>query len=273
MPGPTQGRMSHSRFPIDADTIAEVLFLLVVFYLILGPLGGFVLSTYATVSGVFAKGAYQVESTRNLASQLLVASDRIKGLEAKVADQELELTKLRQEARDSGRLRALLGLKQKSSRKTIGADVVTRDPDNWFSQVILDKGSEDNVKRMSAVVTNDGVVGQVFSVGPHASVVRLLTDPDQKVGVLIQRTNTPGVLSGRKKSPPSIDFVPVGTAVDVGDKVTCLGNGGVFPVGHPIGTVSLVRRDTNGTTLTIEIRPSENFYDLTHVLIVPPIDQ
>jgi rod shape-determining protein MreC len=271
----SQGRISPNRFPIDSDTLAEVVFILVVFYLILGPLGGFVLSSYATVSGIFAKGANSVESGKNLANQLLTATDRIKTLEKRVADQDLELTKLRQEARDTQRLRALLGLKQKLSRKTIGADVVARDPDNWFSEVIVDKGALDGVRTGSAVVTTEGVVGQIVRAGEngHASVVRLLSDPDQKVGVLISRTNVPGVLSGRKKNPPSIDFVPVGTAVDVGDKVTCLGNGGVFPVGHPIGVVSLVRRDTNGTTLTIEVRPSENFYDLTHVLIVPPLEQ
>lgn len=273
MVGPSHGRSAPNRFPIDSDTIAEVVFLLVVFYLILGPLGGFVLSSYATVSGLFAKGASSVESTRNLAEQLLQASARIKSLESRVADQQLELTKLHQEAGDTQKLRALLGLKQKLNRKTLGADVVAREPDNWFSQVTVDKGFLDGVRTGSAVVTNEGVVGQIVKAGDHASVVRLLTDPDQKVGVLIARTNVPGVLSGHKKNPPSIDFVPVGTAVDVGDKVTCLGNGGIFPIGHPVGTVSLVRRDTNGTTLTIEVKPSDSLYDLTHVLIVPPIEQ
>jgi rod shape-determining protein MreC len=273
MPGPSQGRIGPNRFPIDSDAIAEVVFLLIVFYLILGPLGGFVLSSYATVSGLFAKANNQVESSRNLANQLFQASDRINKLESRVADQQLELTKLRQEAGDTQKLRSLLGLKQKLNRKTIGADVVAREPDNWFSQVAVDKGFLDGVRTGSAVVTNEGVVGQIVKVGDHASVVRLLTDPDQKVGVLISRTNVPGVLSGRKKNPPSIDFVPVGTAVDVHDKVTCLGNGGVFPVGHPVGEVTLVRRDTNGTTLTIEVKPSDSLYDLTHVLIVPPLDQ
>jgi rod shape-determining protein MreC len=273
LPAPVQSRLDSGRFAVDSESIAEVLFLLVVFYLLLGPAGGFVMSTCTTISSVFVKGANQVESTRNLANQLLVASDRIKGLERKVADQELELTKLRQEAKDQDKLRALLGLKQSVSRRTIAADVVTHDPDNWFEQVTLDKGSDDNVRKGSAVVTAQGVVGQVVSVGSHACVVRLLSDPDQKIGVLVARTNTPGVLSGHNKNPPAVDFVPVGSSVDVGDKVTCLGNGGVFPVGHAVGTVSLVRRDTNGTTLTIEITPAENFFDLTHVLIVPPIDQ
>lgn len=273
MPAPSQGRLSNSRFPIDSASLAEVIFLLVVFYMLLGPASGFVLSTCASVAGIFMKGAYQVESTRNLANQLLVQAETIKSLEKKVADNDLELTKLRQEAKDSDKLRSLLFLKQHLSRRTVAADVVTRDPDNWFQQVTIDKGLGDGVKMGSAVITNQGVVGQLIKVVQHTSIVRLLTDPDQKVGVLIARTNTPGVLTGHHKSPPTVDFVPVGSSVDVGDKVTCLGNGGIFPIGHPVGTVSLVRRDTNGTTLTIEIRPSENFYDLTHVLIVPPVDQ
>jgi rod shape-determining protein MreC len=260
-----------SRLPLDSESIAEAIFVLAVFFMLLGPAGGLVLSTCATISGIFTKGANQVESTRNLANQLLVASDRIKSLEQKVADQDLELTKLRQESKDQDKLRALLGLKQSLSRRTIAAEVVTHDPDNWFEQIVLDKGGADNVRKGSAVVTNQGVVGQVVDVSDHACVVRLLTDPSQKIGVLITRTSTPGILSGRNKNPPVIDFVPVGSAVDAGDKVTCLGNGGVFPVGHPVGTVALVKRDTNGTTLSIEIVPSENFFDLTHVLIVPPI--
>lgn len=262
-----------SRLPLDSESIAEALFIIVIFYMLLGPAGGLVLSTCATISGVVAKGESQVESTRNLANQLLVASDRIKNLEQTVADQQLELTKLRQEAKDQDKLRALLGLKQSIARKTIAAEVVTHDPDNWFEQIVLDKGAQDNVRKGSAVVTNQGVVGQVVDVSDHACVVRLLTDPSQKIGVLIARTNTPGILSGRNKNPPVIDFVPVGSSVDVGDKVTCLGNGGIFPSGHTVGTVALVRRDTNGTTLTIEIVPSENFFDLTHVLIVPPINE
>lgn len=273
MPGPSQGRLTPNRFPVDSESLAEVLFLLIVFYMLLGPAGGFVMSFCSSLSGIFTKGASQVESTRNLANQVLVASDRIRTLEKTVADQQLELTKLRQEAKDQDKLRALLGLKQSLTRRTIAAEVVTHDPDNWFLQVTLDKGQEDNVARGSAVVTNQGVVGQIVEVGPHASVVRLLTDPGQKMGVLIARTHVAGVLSGRGKNPPTMDFVPVGSAVDVGDKITCLGNGGVFPLGHPVGVVTLVRRDTNGTTLTIEMTPAENFFDLTHVLIVPPIVQ
>lgn len=239
-----------------------------------GPLlSGTVLTANAWISGIFMKGANSVQSGKNLAQQLLVASDRIGFLEKRLADAELEVTKYKQDAKDTDKLRAMLGLKKKIDRKTLAADVVGRNADNWFEQAVIDRGSKDHVREGSAVVTSLGVVGQVMKVSPDASVVRLLSDPDQKIGVLVQRINQPGILSGRHKDQPIIEHIPVGTSVEIGDKVTCLGNGGIFPPGHPVGVVSMVKRDTNGTTLSIDVKPTENFYDLTHVLIVPPVDQ
>jgi len=229
-----------------------------------------VLSVHTQISGLFTKSAYQVESTRNLARQVLEASARIKALEKKVADDQLELTRLREQSRDTNRLRELLALRDTLERTTIAADVITRNPDNWFEQVTIDKGALDQVRVGSAVITNEGVVGQVLSVSEKASVVRLLTDPDQRLGVLIKRIGQPGVLRGHGKAPASIEFIPVGTSVDVGDKVICLGDGGIFPTGHAVGTVSGVRRDTNGTTLSIEVRLADNLFDLRQVLVVPP---
>ncbi len=262
-----------SRLPIDSQSTAEVVFLLILIWMLAGPVSGAVLSTHTWLAGVITKGAYQVESTKNLANQLLEASNRIKSLEQRLANAQMELTKLKEQSKDTNNLRTLLGLKERMDRKTIAADVITRNPDNWFEQITIDKGGLDHVRVGSAVITSQGVVGQVTSVSDTASSVRLLTDPDQKMGVLISRIGQPGVLSGRHKAPAVIDFIPVGTNVDVGDKVVSLGNGGIFPSGHPVGTVIAVRRDTNGTTLSIEVRLAENFYDLRQVLVVTPEGQ
>jgi rod shape-determining protein MreC len=238
--------------------------------MIAGPLSGLVLSIHSSFAGIISKSINKIESTRNLAAQLLAQSQKIKDLEQKLANSDMELTKLRQEARDTNNLRSLLGLKTHLSARTIAADVISRNPDNWFEQVTIDKGQSNKVQVGSAVITGEGVVGQIVSVSENASIVRLITDPDQKIGVVIKRINQPGVLSGQQKNPATIDFVPIGTPVEIGDKVVCLENGGIFPSEHPVGVVVGVQRDTNGTTLSIQVRPSQNFFDLNHVLIVPP---
>jgi rod shape-determining protein MreC len=137
---------------------------------------------------------------------------------------------------------------------------------------VIDKGTNEGVRRGSAVITSDGVVGQVISTSTHASVVRLLTDPDQKIGVVIQRIGLTGVLNGSYQNAARIDLVPIGTSVDVGDKIVCAGKGGTFPENHPVGVVSLVRRDKGGVSLQIEVKLAENCYDLSQVLVLPPLE-
>ena len=107
--------------------------------------------------------------------------------------------------------------------------MIARNPDNWFEQAVLDKGKLDGVLKGSGAITADGVVGQVVKVDDHASVIRLLTDPDMKIGVVMQHSGVTGILSGAYEKPAKLDFVPVGTNVDIGDKVMCLGKGSVFP--------------------------------------------
>ncbi len=261
---------NQSRLPVSTEAVAEVLFLLVLIWMLAGPVSGLVLTTHSLITAFISKSAYQLQSTGDLAKKLLASSQKIKDLEKKLADSELEVTRFKQQAKDVEKMRALLALRSSSDRRTMAADIIARNPDNWFEQVTIDRGRLDNIKPGSAVITSNGVVGQVVSAADKAAVVRLLTDPDQKLGVLIERINQPGVLVGRQQKSPVIDYIPVGTSVEVGDKVTALGNGGIFPSGHPVGTVAAVRRDANGTTLSIDVKLSENFFNLTQVLVVAP---
>ncbi|HEY9678058.1 MAG TPA: rod shape-determining protein MreC [Drouetiella sp.] len=262
----------QNRLPVNTESTAEFVFILVLIWMVAGPVSGAVLGIQTWITSIVAKGSYQVESTKNLAQQVIESSEKIKGYEAKLAKQELELTRLRQQSRDTNKLRALLNLKQKSDRKTIAAEVISRKSENWFSQIVIDKGTLNGVKKGSAVITSDGVVGQVVSATSSESVVRLLTDPDQKLGVVISRIGLTGILSGAYAGPAKIDYVPVGTNVDAGDKILCLGKGGTFPENHPVGIVSAVRRENNGAALQIEVKLAENCYDLNQVLVLPPLE-
>ncbi len=262
---------NESDIESQSQSIAEYVFLVMIVLMVAVPASGFVLSAQSGIAGVFAKGAYQLQSTKDLAQRLLDSSNRIHALERKLAQDELELTRLKQQNRDSNRLRELLNLKQKSGRETVAAEVVARNPDNWFEQVVIDKGTADKVTKGSAVISVSGVVGQVVSCSEHASVVRLLTDPDQKLGVVVSRLGVAGMLVGDHEKLAHIDFVPVGTNVDMGDKVVTMGKAGTFPDNHPVGTVAAVRRDSNGASMQIDVKLSDNLYDMSQVLVLPPL--
>ncbi|MBZ0186079.1 MAG: rod shape-determining protein MreC [Candidatus Obscuribacterales bacterium] len=254
----------------QSESVAEAIFLIILIVLIGGPISGLVLTASSWVSTVYTRGASQVESTKNLADKVFKSSERIRELEHKLTKSELELSTLRRQAHDTKNLRSLLGLKERMSRKTIAAEVVARNPDNWFERAVLDKGESEGILKGSAVITADGVVGQVVSTSEHAAVVRLITDPEQKIGVLIKRIGLPGIISGNGQKLATIDFVPVGTNVDIGDKIVCFGKGLSFPENHPVGEVVTVRRDTNGASMQIDVKLAENCYDLSQVLVLPP---
>lgn len=263
---------NESDFETQSQSIAEYIVLVMIILMVAVPASGFVLSAQTWASSLFAKGATQLESTKNLAEQLFDASDKIRALESKLAKSELELTRLKQQSRDTSRLRSLLELKQKAQRDTIAAEVVARNPDNWFEQIIIDKGKDEKITKGSAVISIAGVIGQVVSVSDHASVVRLLTDPEQKLGVLIPRLGLTGIMVGNYQNLAHIEYVPVGTNVDVGDKVVTLGKAGTFPDNHPVGVVAAVRRDSTGASMQIDVKLSENCYDISQVLVLPPLE-
>jgi rod shape-determining protein MreC len=263
----------QNSFAFDRATIAEIIFFAIVLMYLIGPASGLILNVNAAVSGCFTKSTTQILSTRNTVQKLLASADRIKDLETKLAERELELIKLRQQAKDTNKLRQMLDLKTHSDRRVVAAEVVSRNPDNWFEQIIIDRGTFDHISKGAAVITGVGVVGRVTSVSDHASVIRLVTDPDQKLGVLIPRLGITGILSGHHQNAAIIDFVPINANVEIGDKVVCLGKGGTFPENHPVGTVIGVRRDNNATSTQIEVKFAENCYDLSEVLVLPPLEE
>ncbi len=263
----------QNSFALDRATISEIVFFAIVLMYLIGPASSFILNVNAAIAGFFTKSTTQILSTRNTVQKLLASAQRIKDLEAKLAERELEVIKLEQQAKDTNKLRQLLNLKTHADRRVIAAEVVSRNPDNWFEQIIIDRGKLDHITMGSAVITGIGVVGRVTSVSDHASVIRLLTDPDQKLGVLIPRIGITGILSGHHQNPPVIDYVPINANVEIGDKVVCLGKGGTFPENHPVGTVIGVRRDNNATSTQIEVKLAENCYDLSEVLVLPPLEE
>ena len=66
------------------------------------------------------------------------------------------------------------------------ANVVLRDPANWWRTVQIDLGTRDGVVENLPVLTADGLVGRVSSVGSRASQVVLIGDPNCRVSARVE---------------------------------------------------------------------------------------
>ena len=144
-------------------------------------------------------------------------------------------------ARENDQLRALFGWQRQTSWKLKLANVVMRDPANWWHTVQIDLGSRDGVRENLPVLTTDGLVGRVSSVSyTHAQVV-LISDPNCKVSAIVQNPAhdmgiiTPG--GPLDNSFVELSYLSGNATLRAGQNVITSGLGGVFPKGIPIGQI------------------------------------
>ncbi len=162
----------------------------------------------------------------------------------KSSDQEslIELNLLK---KDNKRLRQILDLQESSNTNTISAAVISRKTGSWWRQIILNKGSKDGVKIGSTVIAPGGLLGRVSSTSLFTSSVTLLTSPESKVGVWVDRIQISGLLIGSGDDYPNLVLYSKGADIKVGDFVSSSPASTLLPPNIPIGIVQSVDESLN----------------------------
>ncbi len=147
--------------------------------------------------------------------------------------------------RDNIRLRQILSLQESSNSNTISAAVISRKTGSWWRQIILNKGSKDGVEIGSIVIGPGGLLGRVSSTSLFTSSVRLLTSPESKVGVWVDRIQINGLLIGSGDDYPNLILYSKGADLKVGDFVSSSPASTLLPPNIPIGIVQSVDESLN----------------------------
>ena len=121
-----------------------------------------------------------------------------------------------------------------------------------ISRLTLGKGARDGVLQNMVATVPQGLVGMVTETATGSSVVRVVTDPQSRVGVTVSGRGGQGVAVGLPGGTIRvIDFIE-SEPVRVGDRVETSSLGGLYPRGVLVGTVVEVR-DRSGDISGIEI--------------------
>jgi rod shape-determining protein MreC len=128
------------------------------------------------------------------------------------------------------------------------ANVVMRDPANWWRTMQIDLGSRDGLRENLPVITDAGLVGRVSSVSLTHSQVVLIGDPNCRVSALVENAaRDMGVLiAGGTLDTSLVELTYLASSANLkpGQSVITSGLGGVFPKGIPIGK-SWIRARSN----------------------------
>ena len=154
-------------------------------------------------------------------------------------DQE-SFIKLKLLKNDNLRLRQILSLQDSSLNDKISAAVISRKTGSWWRQIILNKGSKDGVEIGSAVIGPGGLLGRVKNTSLFTSSVTLLTSPESKVGVWLDRIQINGLLVGLGDDYPSLILYSKDADIKVGDFVSSSPASSLLPPNIPIGIVQSI---------------------------------
>lgn len=179
-----------------------------------------------------------------------------------------ENSQLREAAAATQRLTSLLQFKEQALPSMVAAQVIGRDSSNRYKSVILNKGESDGIQKDMGVITPAGVVGRVVKTTGATSVVLLLTDPNNAIAGLIQRTRDEGIVEGVPQGRAKLKYIPMLSAVKEGDRVVTSGLVGGFPRGLAIGTITSIDREEGALFQTAELVPEVDVNRVEEVLVI-----
>ncbi len=198
------------------------------------------------------------------------------GMHQQIASLETELLLLKAKTArmaaltvENNRLRDLFGSSVKLQDNVAVAELIGVDPNPEKQEVIIDRGTLDNVFVGQPLLDAMGLMGQVIEVSRYSSRVLLISDESHSVPVQVVRSNLRLIAQGTGVAG-SLDLKHVQNTADIqpGDLLISSGLGGRFPVGYPVGVVSKVEHISGQPFAEVTAVPSALLDRSRHVLLV-----
>jgi rod shape-determining protein MreC len=239
-----------------------------------------------TVLSPIQEGASKVLSpVRDVAdwfSSTIHAKSKVDQLQKQANTYRAEVAQLQSEALENGQLTRELTLDQSNTLNAyqkLSAAVIEHDASLWYSQIEVDKGTDDGVQVNDPVLGDGGLVGKVSVTGPTYSFVTLITDHTFAAAAQVQDQNgDQGVLVPDVGNPNELILEDLQVSLNqpgpaVGQQVVTLGfkNGALqdlYPAGIPIGLISNASANNLYNNHEVVVSPAANLRQLDTVQIL-----
>ncbi len=184
-----------------------------------------------------------------------------------------ENTILAQFKLENEQLKSLLELSQRYPEyPSSGANIIGKDPGNWYESFIVDKGLINGVTKNDVVLANGALVGYITEADPLSSTVLSIIDDRSNASVQVVRSSDVGILSGNIELTTATGFAimeaNINADIVAGDKIITSYLSDRYPPGIQVGEVQEVIVGDNGLVQYAYVDPIADFKNLQHVLII-----
>ncbi len=193
------------------------------------------------------------------------ASQENKAMQDQIAQILSENANLRRKLAETESL-----LSQERSLDPQTYNLITTRPIGFDRYLKVDKGTKSGVKKDMAAVFKDNYLGQVISVSENGAEIRLVSDPDSKIGSfsLNKDGRAKGVLNGHFGSQMLMDKIFHEEKIEKGDLVYSEGTEEFLPRGLILGRVVKVLSEDNQLFKQAEVEPVFDIRDLELVFLI-----
>jgi rod shape-determining protein MreC len=220
----------------------------------------------------FQKGATSVSRSIGGVLQRVVSLTQVQQenekLKHRIAELQNENHQMKEMALANERLRNLLQFRQQMVTSMMGAEVIGQDPSPWFKSVTIDKGEKQGLRKGMAVISPEGVVGQILKTSPDYATVLLITDYNSAIDAIVQRTRAKGIVEGKEENRCQLKYLLRTEDVEPGDVVITSGMDGKFPKGLMVGEIQKVDKRHFGVFQYAELVPKVDLARLEEVFVI-----
>ncbi len=225
---------------------------------------------FSSASAVAGK-VYELES--KMTAYLSMAKEN-EELTMRNLYQERQLDQLRRlyaEATKDTTAAELKELEFLSQYKLIPAKVVENSIHKLENLITIDKGRKDGVEPDMGVACGNGVVGVVYLVSDHYSVViSALNAASSRISCAIRGRGYFGYLHwyGGDPSVAYVEDVPRHAKFKLGEWMVTSGFSSIFPSGVQVGKIEQAYNSSDGLSYKLKVRLSTDFGNVRDVVVI-----
>jgi len=166
-------------------------------------------------------------------------------------------------------LRSLLGSSARVQENVLVAEQIAVDLDPYRQQILIDKGTNDDVYIGQPLIDANGIMGQIIHASANSATALLISDPNHALPVEVVRNGLRSVVAGLGKTDAmELLHIPSSADIKVGDTLITSGLGGRFPPDYPVARITSVNHPPGKAFAQVYARPTAQLNRSREVLLV-----
>lgn len=156
----------------------------------------------------------------------------------------------------------------------INSTIIYRNPEYWYDELTINKGSIDNIKKGSLVINNKGIIGTISNVYENTSTISLITNIDKNKKVTVGITNNEetiyGLITNYDKNKNEITISELTKDININDKLNVITTNftNTYKEGLIIAKVKEIKDDSNGLSKNVIATPVVDYNDIKYVCVI-----